>query len=229
MEYRNELKYLVRANELEILKIRLDAVMQLDYNMKDQTAYNIRSIYFDDYYNSFFYENEAGVNERLKMRIRIYDKSPSLIRLEIKYKLNGLTKKESCPIDVSLCEKIMSGREISFNECADNKVLNKLYLEMKMHHLRPKLIVEYDRTAYINHVGNVRVTFDRNIRVSKYIDRLFEENAYAVPVLDSNEHVLEVKYDELLPDYIAQTLELNELRQTAFSKYYLSRKRIGRI
>ena len=37
-------------------------------------------------------------------------------------------------------------------------------------------------------------------------------------------HVLEVKYDEFLPDYIYKGIELENLQRTAFSKYYLCRK-----
>lgn len=229
MEYRSERKYLIKAGQMEILKARIRGIMAPDRNMRQEGVYNIRSIYFDDYYDSYLQENEAGVNERMKIRIRIYDRSPELIRTELKYKLNGQTRKESCPIDRALCGKIIAGREISLSDCHGDKVLNRVYLEMKTRCLRPKVIVEYDRTAFVNRTGNVRVTFDQNIRASAQIERFFSESAYPVPVLDVGEHVLEVKHDELLPDYISQALELNELSQTSFSKYYLSRMRLEEL
>lgn len=229
MEYRNELKYLCSSSQLEILRIRLLSSMKLDQHLDDNQIYNIRSLYFDDYDNSYFWENEAGSNDRLKVRIRIYNKSSSFIRLELKYKLNSMTKKESCPISEELCHKLMNGKMIQFDECNNNKVLNLLYIQMHTRLLKPKVIVEYDRTVFINKVGNVRVTFDQNIRCSKNIDRFFEDNLYSLPILEKNQHVLEVKYDELLPDYLANCIELGNLKQTAFSKYYLSRIRIGDI
>ena len=227
MEYRKELKYIVKDSDLEILKNRLKNVMKLDRNILNGNNYNVRSIYFDNYYNSYFYENEAGINERLKIRMRIYNRSCSKIKLEIKYKNNGLTKKESCIIDKEICEKILNGKKLEFSDCKNNKVLNKLYIEQRTNLLIPKLIVEYERIAYVDYVGNVRITLDTNIRTSKYINRFFKENTYAVPILENGMHILEVKYDELLPDYISSSIELNTLEQTAFSKYYLSRLTIG--
>ena len=89
--------------------------------------------------------------------------------------------------------------------------------------LAPKVIVEYERTAFVGRVGNVRVTFDRNIAASNAVSAFLQPRAPLTPVLPAGQHVLEVKFDELLPDPVAQVLELGSLQQTAFSKYYLSR------
>ena len=222
MEYRNELKYLVNDGDLLVLNYRLKELMKIDANIKEENKYNIRSVYFDTYDNDYLKETEAGLNERLKIRIRIYNKSEECIKLEIKYKLNGYTKKESCRISKELCDRLIKGENLKLEECT-NKVLNKIYLEQKMVLLKPKVIVEYDRTAYIYVAGNVRVTFDQNIRASKYLDRFFEDNLFSVPILEVNQEILEVKYDEILPTYIFDALELNKLNRTAFSKYAVSR------
>lgn len=226
MDYRHELKHIVNNHHFDILKGRIGSIMQLDSHLKDGT-YNIRSVYFDDYYDRYMEENESGINDRSKIRIRIYDHLDKVIKLEIKYKLNGMTKKESCSLTREMCDRLLKGECPRFEECKDNKVLSRLYIEMQTRVLRPKVIVEYDRTPYIYYAGNVRVTFDMNIRASKRFDLFFEENIYAVPVLETGMHVLEVKYDEILPDYISQVLELNNLQQTSFSKYYLSRLTMG--
>lgn len=85
-------------------------------------------------------------------------------------------------------------------------------------------MIEYERTAFVYPGGNVRVTFDRNIMASRACGDFFDERVSGMtPVLPEGLHVLEVKYDELLPDHIARQLEIGNLRQTAFSKYYLGR------
>lgn len=225
MEYREELKFIIKQSEINVLETRLKGIMRIDSNSKKNSSYNIRSIYFDDYSNSCFYENESGLDKRLKLRIRIYNHNRKLIKLEIKYKNHNLTKKEVCNINEDLCDRLIRGEKIRIDEL-DNRVLNKLYIYQQTRLLVPKIIVEYDRIAYTSKLGNVRVTFDTNIRASKYVDRFFDKNLYAVPVLNKGFNVLEVKYDELLPDYIAKTLETKKLSQTAFSKYYLSRIRL---
>lgn len=222
MEYRKELKFIIKESDWEILKVRIKNLMTLDTNINEEQYYNVRSLYFDDYNNTFYHENEAGIDERIKIRLRIYNKALDIIKLEIKYKNNGLTKKESCIISKEMAEKLIEGKNLCYSECS-NKVLKKIYLEQQINFLKPKIIVEYDRFVFTNLVGNVRITFDKNIRTSKYINRFGEDDIYNVPILDDGSHILEVKYDELLPDYIAQVLELNTLNATAFSKYYLSR------
>src|SRR5574344_1627438 len=106
MEYRKELKLIVKTADFDILRVMIKSIMFKDKNANKEGFYNIRSIYFDDYYNTFYNDNDIGINERYKMRIRIYNNSDEIIRLEIKYKLNGLTKKESSLISKIVCLKI---------------------------------------------------------------------------------------------------------------------------
>ncbi len=221
MEYRSELKYLVTDNDLIVLKHHLKNIMSSD-EFNGFEKYNVKSIYFDTYDNKCFFENEAGIDERFKIRIRIYNNSADDIKLEIKYKKNGFTKKEFCAISKELCKKIIKGDKLLFSEC-NSKVLKRLYLEQNMNYLIPKIIVEYDRVAFTDKMGNVRITFDTDVRASKYINRFFYKNTYARKIIPDGVNILEVKYDELIPDYISKELFLKKLERTSFSKYYLSR------
>ena len=84
--------------------------------------------------------------------------------------------------------------------------------------------MEYDRIPYVHELGNVRITLDRNIRSSSDFAGFFEKNLAARPILPCGQHLLEVKYDEFLPEFIKDRLELSDLQQTSFSKFYLCRK-----
>lgn len=185
----------------------------------ERGSYRIRSLYFDDYQKSALRENESGVDNRKKFRIRAYDNIGERISLEIKYKRWGKTHKDSCLITPQLCTKLLNGERIPF-EKGQPAPLNLLYTEMETKHLRPRVIIEYERTAFVYPAGNVRVTFDRNIAFSDRIGDFMQDSIPLTPVQGKGRHVLEVKYDELLPDFIAQTLELNALERTSFSKFY---------
>lgn len=63
--YRNEWKYLISTSEKELLKLRLKPFLVADPHAKDG-GYLIRSLYFDDYWNSAYEEKEAGVLMRKK-------------------------------------------------------------------------------------------------------------------------------------------------------------------
>lgn len=221
--YRHEFKYICSIGQLELLKVRLRGLVLLDSHVKDTGIYNIRSLYFDDYYDRYYYENEAGTDPREKFRIRIYNHSSSQINLELKRKVRGKTQKISCPLTEEQCRCLMAG-EIPILTKESPALLQKMALEMKTSLLKPKVIVEYDRIPYVYPQGNVRITFDENIRSSNRADLFLEDEVPMRLIMPAGQHILEVKYDEYLPDFIYRTAQLDNLRQTAFSKYYLCRK-----
>ena len=204
-----------------LLAGRLKNVMSQDIHQEGD-CYEIRSLYFDDLWDRCLDENEAGVDRREKYRIRIYDPRSDVIHLEIKEKNRGLTKKRACDLSREECLAIMEG-ELPLNP--DGRApLNSLQLQMRCARMEPKVIIAYERTAFVHPSGNVRITFDRNIMASRNREEFLEDRVSGmVPVLPAGMHVLEVKYDEFLPDTIAQQLEIGKLRKTAFSKYYLGR------
>lgn len=224
-EYRNEWKYICTEIDLELLRRRIGPIMKLDPNQRGKASYNIRSLYFDDCRNSCFYANTEGLDYRRKFRIRIYNKSSQRIRLEIKYKIHGMTKKESCPLTLEQCRILMEGGTLPYDD-GYPKPLMALYLAMKTEGMHPVEIVEYERTAYICPLGNVRVTFDRNISGSSHIEQFLGKDIPLLPVMPQGKHILEVKFDEVLPAYIAAALDTGRLEQTAFSKYYTCRQRL---
>ena len=221
MEYRVENKYLVTDADIAVLKSRLSRIMRQDEHQNGD-FYRIRSLYFDDIDDRGVKENEAGIDQREKYRIRLYNPKGDVIHLEIKEKLRGFTHKTACDLTRVETEQLMAGKyDLRLDE---RKPLNKLKVQMRCRQMQPKLIVEYERTAFVYPVGNVRVTFDRNITASRVCgDFLEEQVCNLTPILPKGLHVLEVKYDEFLPDVIARQLEIGYLRQTAFSKYYLGR------
>lgn len=213
--------------DLAILSQRLSAVMQPDIHQTGD-CYEIRSIYFDDMQDSCFNENESGIDCRKKYRIRTYGTADSPIKLEIKEKYRSLTKKRSSTLSTSEYHAIMDrSMPVQFG---DRIPLNQLTLQMHCAGMKPKVIITYERTAFVHPVGNVRITFDRNIAASREYNDLLESGVSSlIPVLPAGMHILEVKYDELLPDVIAKQLEIGKLSQTSFSKYYLGRLAVNGI
>lgn len=220
IEYRIENKYIVSDLDLAVLAGRLSSVMQRDIHQVGD-CYEIRSIYFDDLQDTCMDENDAGIDCRHKYRIRTYSPDLSLINLEIKSKQYGLTSKTACPLTRDEFDSILSGDSLPFGS---KKPLNRLLLQMRSAGMRPKVIISYERTAFVHPAGNVRITFDRNIMANKDCGSLFDPHLTgSIPILPAGMHVLEVKYDEFLPDVIAKQLQIGKLQQTAFSKYYLGR------
>ena len=145
------------------------------------------------------------------------------ISLEKKSKNRGMTLKTACRINEEICRKLMKG-EKNIIDSNMTYVQKKLLLEMQLKNMSPKVIVEYVRYPFVNQNGNVRVTFDEAISSSNDIGCLLEKEIILRPILEKGQGILEVKWDEFLPDYIKKIMELDSLRWNSFSKYYLCRK-----
>ncbi len=225
--YRHEYKFLMDEKTKEELYWRLRGFIPLDPHVGETGHYWIRSVYFDDYRNSCFYENEDGINERAKYRIRIYNVSDGRISLERKSKKNGMTCKESARLTREQCEALLRGEVLPLHtKEAENypEVLRQFLVLMLTKGMRAKTIVEYERIPFVYPLGNVRITIDRNITASLETERFFEKDTLRYPVLAKGQQLLEVKFDEYLPSFIKEHLETGKLQQTSFSKYYLGRK-----
>ena len=222
-KYRHEYKYVCNAMQTAVLKTRVNMLMKRDAHCNTEGFYKIRSLYFDDYYNTCYYENEAGVDVRDKYRIRIYNEDYSHISLEKKSKKSGMTHKQSYAIDRKRCEQLMLGRYDGLLEVT-HVGLQGLLLEMCQRCLRPVVIVEYIRFPFVEKNGNVRITFDEFISSSNDIENFLEPEIITRPIMRIGDSILEVKWDEFLPDYIKSHLQMDSLQRESFSKYYLCRK-----
>lgn len=220
--WRHELKYVCDVPQLKIIESRIRPLLKPDPHAGESGSYGIRSVYFDDEWDTCMQENEDGTDPREKFRIRIYNGSDARITLECKQKMRGMTRKLSCPLSRAQCEAMLAGHPVEITK-ETPALLKKFALQQKQRRLAAKVIVEYDRVPYVCRLGNVRITLDENIRSSAGTELFLEGGFLKRPVMPVGQHVLEVKYDAFLPDPIRQALALESLRRTSYSKYYLCR------
>ena len=220
---RHELKYFINPAELEALRARLQPVMDLDRHCRNGEPYAIRSLYLDDIDNSAYYDKVAGVMSRDKYRIRIYRYSDQEIFLERKRKLGDLIQKSSVQITRRLCEQIISGDPRGL-QSASSPLLQDVFVQMRTRLLRPAVIVDYVREAYTYPAENVRITFDMNLRSGLHSFDLFNAEIPTVCPLDQNTQILEVKFDNYLPDHVRGLIAGIQADRSAVSKYVLCRR-----
>ena len=221
-KYRNEIKFFINIDSAEILKHKLSLIMDLDQNSTEDNSYLIRSLYFDDINSTAYYEKMDGVEYRKKYRIRLYNNDTNFIRLECKYKHENKTSKDQILIDKNICDRIIDG-SIKNLKIEEENLLTKFIIDSKLNNLIPSIIVDYKRLAYTYPVSEVRVTFDSKIRSGRYNYNLYDEDLSTYKVIDDNEVVLEVKFNEILPESIAIILSTVPMIRQAFSKFAICR------
>ncbi len=218
-KFRHELKYLINEGEAEVLRQRFKTVFDMDEHAKNG-EYLIRSLYFEDYWNSAYNEKLAGISARRKYRIRIYDYSRDVINLECKIKNESYIYKQSSRITYPEYQSIING-DFDFLLEKDDNLCKEFYYRFTSRCMKAKVIVDYEREPYVMKTGDVRITFDKNVRAtSPYFD-LFSENVTNRYVLSPGYLIMEVKFSQFLPNIVKRMLQTTASEHTAVSKYVL--------
>lgn len=219
--YRKEKKFLINLEEQKKYSAWLEKIMIQDgHNGSD--GYVIRSLYFDTLNDKDFEEKEQGIQIRRKIRLRIYDPNQNFAKLELKqkdgeYQLKrslSLTKEDAMELINENYGVLLKYKEPFAAEC---------YGIMQMLCYRPKAIVEYNRKAFIAKENEIRVTFDSKIRTNEVNYNIFDKSLVLNPVFNSNNTVLEVKYNGFLLSYIKELIGKVDRSETSVSKYCISR------
>lgn len=216
MQFRHEVKHEISSPDMLILRQRLRAVMQPDPHAING-QYEIRSLYFDNLDDKALREKLDGVNIREKYRIRFYNHDPSVIHLERKFKHGDLGYKDSTTLTETQARSIAGG-DVTWMADSSDEVLLSFYTRIRSEGLAPKVIVDYTREPFVFAPGNVRVTLDYHIRTALRCTDFLNSNCVTIPVPDSP-CILEVKWDNFLPDVIRDTVQLGDRHSTAYSKY----------
>jgi hypothetical protein len=219
---RHEIKFFLSVTDAIWLSAKLAFALDRDKNADADGSYLVRSLYLDDAFDSAYYDKVFGMPSRDKYRIRLYNLDDRAILLERKRKLGDLIQKDSAQISRRLADRVMDGDPTGF-EKVDNPLVQDLYREMRTKLLRPVILVDYAREAFCHPAENARVTIDRWLRAGPRTG-LFDPIVPTLPALDVDQAILEVKFDRVLPEFIAQLLWDAPASRSAISKYVACRR-----
>lgn len=228
-KYRNEWKFVCSNCDIELLKKRLNNVLKIDSYSNENGVYYIHSLYFDDFKNTCAKETTNGSPSRFKWRLRYYGEFNGILKLEKKEKEYGMCHKRTCSITTEEYNEIMNGDISKLFWNTNKKLLKEFLVDIMIKGFSPKVIIDYERTAYIEPITNIRITLDTNISSSYEIEKFITGGYIQIPIQEKNYHVLEVKFDYILPGYIKNLVSSHKFIQTSFSKYYLGFKRMDGV
>lgn len=219
---RSETKYLLSRSDAARIKEKLLLVMKPD-SYSENGSYRVRSLYFDTPDLADMFDKDVGAYSRKKVRLRIYDTAQENAKLELKEKRGGVQRKRSVWVTRAMCERLRNG-DLSVLANRGNEFLDEMYLLMTLNVYRPYIVVEYDRQAFCYEFGDVRITFDSNVRTSRSNLDLFDSDMQFISVYP--DVVMEVKYTGFFPEILSDILsDVNPIRDSV-SKYYLSAEEI---
>ena len=215
-EPRHEHKYFINEAGYAQLSSLLGSVLKRDRHSDKNGEYFIRSLYFDDVYDTAYYTKIDGVEKRDKY-------SDQAIFLERKHKEGEYIMKNSVRITRRLCDQLIAGKPDGLDG-SQNPLLRDMFREMRTNRLHPVVIVDYAREAYMHPAENVRITFDKRLHTGLFSKDLFNAQLNGISPIDPGQVILEVKYDRYLPEYIRGILSTIPADHCAISKYTLCRR-----
>jgi hypothetical protein len=225
LNFRHEEKFLLNRATAEALRYRLSLLMDVDENSKEgENKYYIRSLYFDDPQDTAYYEKIDGVEDREKYRIRFYNLDDSYIVIELKGKKRDLTYKKQDRITRIEYQYLIDQNYDKIN-IGNRKTLEDFITKCKLKELKPSIIVDYTREAYTFPVSDVRITFDDGIASGRFDYDLFSKDMLLYDILEPNEVILEVKYNEILPGVIKDVLGTVPKVKIAMSKFAMCKEK----
>lgn len=216
---RHEIKTVLTYPQYIELQSRIAGIMTPDPHMPGPEGYRIQSVYMDTLKQDAFYEKDSGVEHRNKYRIRAYNGDDSFLVLENKEKIDDRIAKSSARITREDYDSVLAGDFtplLKYNDPLCEEVVGR----NKTGGLLPRVIIEYQRQAYVHPLSMVRVTFDSCISAGINTLDMFDPDLITRPLFPQREVVLEVKYGEFYPMYLKQLLQNHGIK-LAVSKFVL--------
>jgi hypothetical protein len=211
---------MINYQDYALIKLRLKSLLSVDAHADSDDSYSVRSLYFDDYYNHAYYDKYSGVLNRSKYRIRIYNHSDRTINLERKVKTGQYNYKQTAPLTKDEVYAVLQGDYKCLLKSSNN-LLRVFYHECMSNLMRPRVVVDYEREPYIMEAGDVRITFDRNIRAGVEGFDIFDDALPMIEALSPGLLIMEAKFTEFLPNVMRKILPSKASEYIAVSKYIL--------
>jgi hypothetical protein len=225
---RHEHKYPLNFIEYHILKKKLALILKLDEHAGPDGHYHIRSLYFDDFKNSALFEKQSGLAKRSKYRMRIYNCSDQIVKLERKTKLNQHVHKYCVNLTRQDADRIIAG-DVDFLADSEHDLLREFYFKSHSNLLRPTVIVDYLREAYVHPVGNVRITFDKELHTHLGPVDFFNSECSTTGIHQDHNMILEVKFDDVLPLHIRGLFPTTICPRCSIGKFVACRESIHSV
>lgn len=224
---RYELKFLITYADYIELYNKLKHIMTLDEHSPDDNEYFIRSLYFDDIYSTSYFTKVNGDNNRRKYRIRIYNMSDKSIKFERKDKQNNKVDKTSFLLKRFQYEQLYAENYDVLHDI-DHPLAREIYTLHHSRALKPVVVVDYNRTALLHPLSNTRITFDKHLRAGLDSYDIFDE-IYTYPIFPNDSVILEVKYDNYLPEHISSVLTSVYGQKISLSKFCMCREKLAHM
>ena len=159
-----------------------------------------------------------------KLRLRSYGPATenSPVFLELKRKANGIVYKRRVKCNSTQAREFIAGHD-AFG--SDGQISRELIAFRNAYRtLEPSCLIIYDRTAYFEPDGDLRITIDESPRF-RTEELTLTRSMNGRLLLDPGSTILEVKLQQAMPMWLSGILSEGRIYKNSFSKYGEAYKR----
>ena len=211
---RYERKYLLSPEQTAYFKESVADYMRIDkFGLT-----SIASLYYDTPNYRLIRTSVEKPRFKEKIRLRSYglatDTSP--VFLELKRKAYGIVYKRRVQTTIPLVKKFFDGEG---DICAGGQINREITTFRDYYQtLVPACLIIYDRIAYYQPDGDLRLTIDHNPRY-RYEDLNLTTSMEGNALLKEGYTILEVKVQQAVPLWLSAILTKGHIYKVSFSKY----------
>ena len=211
---RYEMKYLLDGRQTDFLRRRLEGHMKAD----EYGRTSIASLYYDTTDARLIRASLEKPSYKEKIRARSYGLATqtSTVYLELKRKYGGVVYKRRVPSTVPEVNGFFAGAELKGGSEQIQRELS--YFRDFYGTLAPACLIVYDRTAWFEPGGDLRLTIDETPRY-RVEDLTLTKSMDGQPLLDPGWTILEVKVQGAMPLWLSTALSEGQIFKSSFSKY----------
>ena len=220
---RIEIKYYLPKLYSDRIIFDLGQYYKKDKNIGTKGFYTNSSLYFDTITYQDSEEKFAGINQRSKYRLRVYNRNLDYGKLEKKWRIGPTIGKISGNLNN---KEILNFKKYCVtNNFLDHNTKN-LVTSINAFGYKPSAIVEYDRIAFSS--GDCRFTLDKNLRCFITTNGFFNNDfGSGIPVFEENYDILEIKIYSKVPKLLKKIINHYPLTRASISKYVMCLKYIN--
>lgn len=211
---RYELKYMLSPEQQDAFRRRLEGHMKVD----QFGLTSIASLYYDtpDYRLISRSLEKPEFKEKIRLRSYGLATESSPVFLELKRKAYGIVYKRRVQTTLPLVKKFFDGEG---DICAGGQINRELtYFRDYYGTLVPSCLIIYDRTAFFEPDGDLRLTIDGDPRY-RTDDLTLTRDMEGISLLPEGYSILEIKVQEAMPLWLTEILSEEKIYKTSFSKY----------
>lgn len=234
---RFEMKYAISELEAEAVRNFIEPHILPDCHAKEGARYEVHTLYLDSSDLALYSSSALGELNRFKLRVRSYEDHPEApLFFEVKRRADRVILKQRARVKRSAANRVLAGEDVGqsvlVSPTHDEAVnLSRFRDYMEALGAKPRVMVRYEREAYESVVeAGVRITIDRRIACAAQRD--YTPCAWSQDGrwrdLDGFAAILELKFWDTFPAWLAQLVRRFDLSRDSIAKYVVCIRELER-